>query len=239
MLERGRGSVVLVHGLWGNPHDWRWVREHLAQANVAVTVPDLPSHRSATSGLIEDAEEVRTAIRECVGPVVVVGWSYGADVISVAAADQVSVKRLIYVSGVPGPARSGAEDAGWIDEDPHVQRNPDGTFVLDNRWWLAEEAGTTFPSEVVEHLWRHPRRPVSAKALTDPQLAAAWQEIATTVVLGRHDELIPEEQLTWAVENFSDVRLLDLDHFILFRRPESVGDLILEALQLGGSGGTG
>ena len=237
--DRGAGSVVLVHGLWGNPHDWHWVIEHLAKAQVPVVVPDLPSHRFTTAGLIEDAEEVATAIRRCDGPVVVVGWSYGVDVISVAAAGQESVKRLICVSGVPGPVGSSEEDANWMDEDPHVRLNAAGTFVLDNRWWLTEEAGTTFASEVVEHLWRHPRRSVSRKVVTDPLQAAAWQEIPATVIIGRHDQLISGEQMSWALEALPDVRLWDVDHFVLFRRPESVADVILEALQLGDGPGTG
>ena len=43
----GRGSAVLVHGGWGNPEDWRWVRQLLESAGVHVEAPDLPSHRSA------------------------------------------------------------------------------------------------------------------------------------------------------------------------------------------------
>ncbi|MFL6046787.1 MAG: alpha/beta fold hydrolase, partial [Propionibacteriaceae bacterium] len=47
--------------------------------------PDLPSHRTPMAGLIEDAAEVRDAIRACAPPVAAVGWSYGGSVIGVAA----------------------------------------------------------------------------------------------------------------------------------------------------------
>ena len=40
------GSVVLVHGLWSWPEDWRWVRRLLDGAGLQVTCPDLPSHRT-------------------------------------------------------------------------------------------------------------------------------------------------------------------------------------------------
>ena len=99
------GSAVLVHGLWGHPQDWRWVRELLEAHGVAVYCPDLPSHRSATAGLLADAEEVRTAIREAAQPVVVAGWSYGGTVISIAADREPSVTRLVYASSVPSHAR--------------------------------------------------------------------------------------------------------------------------------------
>ncbi|WP_375869882.1 alpha/beta fold hydrolase [Humibacillus xanthopallidus] len=44
------GSVVLVHGLWGNPEDWRWVGELIEDAGAVVVAPDLPSHRSPEAG---------------------------------------------------------------------------------------------------------------------------------------------------------------------------------------------
>jgi pimeloyl-ACP methyl ester carboxylesterase len=156
-----RGSAVLVHGGWGNPDDWRQVRRLLEDVGVHVRTPDLPSHRSATAALVDDAAEVRDAIRSCAPPVVVVGWSYGGTVISMAAAGEASVTRLIYVGAVPMPPNDHPDDLSWVDQDPHVLAREDGTFVLDNDWWLNEEAGTTFPPDVVEHLRRHPRRPVS------------------------------------------------------------------------------
>jgi pimeloyl-ACP methyl ester carboxylesterase len=97
------GAAVLVHGLWGNPHDWRWVKGLLEDANVQVITPDLPSHRTPTAGLVEDADEVRQAIRASDPPVAAVGWSYGCSVISLAAAGEESVSRLIYVSDIHDP----------------------------------------------------------------------------------------------------------------------------------------
>ena len=104
------GSAVLVHGLWGGPVDWRWVRGLLEDANVRVITPDLPSHNTPTAGLAEDAEEVREAIRACTPPVAAVGWSYGGSVISLAAAGEGSVSRLIYISDIPRPAGYPGED---------------------------------------------------------------------------------------------------------------------------------
>jgi pimeloyl-ACP methyl ester carboxylesterase len=88
----------------GNPHDWRWVRGLLEDANVQVITPDLPSHRTLTAGLAEDADEVRHAIRASDPPGAAVGWSYGGSVISLAAAGEESVSRLIYISDIPRPA---------------------------------------------------------------------------------------------------------------------------------------
>jgi pimeloyl-ACP methyl ester carboxylesterase len=124
------GAAVLIQGLWGNPHDWRWVKGLLEDANVQVITPDLPSHRTPTAGLAEDADEVRHAIRASDPRVAAVGSSYGGSVISLAAAGEESVSRLIYISAIPRPAGFPGEDLGWIDADPHVLVHHDGKFVL-------------------------------------------------------------------------------------------------------------
>ena len=223
------GTAVLVHGLWGDPDDWFRVRSLLEAAGVGVVTPDLPSHRRATAGLLEDADEVGAAIRAAAPPVVVAGWSYGGTVVSIAAEGVPGVTRLVYVSNVPGPVREhGYTD--WIDTDPAVIVRPDETFVLDDDWWLDEEAGTTFSPEVQRHLRAHPRRPVSRKSMSDPQPAAAWLHLPTTVVLGEHDDQPGADDLEGLAAAGADVRVVDCDHFTIFRTPEPVARAVLDGL---------
>ena len=224
-----RGSAVLVHGLWGNPDDWHWVRGLLEAAHVQVIAPDLPSHRTPMAGLVEDAAEVRDAIRACAPPVAAVGWSYGGSVISVAAAGEGSVSRLIYVADIPRPAGFPGEDLGWIDADPHVLVEADGRFVLDNDYWLNEGDGTTFPAEFRRYFRDHPRRLVT-RATLGAQPEAAWETTPTSVLIGERDNLLSEVDRRWADEHLDDVRVIDNDHFIIFRRPELVAQLVFEAL---------
>jgi pimeloyl-ACP methyl ester carboxylesterase len=147
-----------------------------------VVTPDLPSHRTPTAGLAEDADEVRHTIRACAPPVVAVGWSYGGSVISLAAAGERSVSRMIYVSHTPRSAGFPGEDLSWIDADPLVLVHPDGRFVLDNDLWLKDE-GDTFPEDVCKHFRDHPRRSVT-RATHGAQPQAAWETTPTTVVIG-------------------------------------------------------
>jgi pimeloyl-ACP methyl ester carboxylesterase len=87
----------------------------------------------------------------------------------------------------------------------------DGTFVLDNDWWLNEEAGTTMPSRVLAHLREHPRRPASSATQSDLSTTAGWDSIPATFIIGRFDDLVPSDRLAWA-ENHFDVRFVDTDH---------------------------
>ncbi len=226
------GSAVLVHGLWGNPHDWWWVRQHLEGVGVEVRVPDLPSHRSSDAGLEEDAAEVRRIVGTSRAPVVLAGWSYGGDVISVAAIGPSSVARLVYVAAVPSLPEGTPADLSWIEGDAHILLG-EGTYVLDNDWWLDEEAGSTFPQAVRQHLRRHPRRPVSLRVESPSKVRATppWETIPTTVLLGTSDDLVPTGQRKRAEQCTDDIRLLETDHFIIFRRPELISGVIADALQ--------
>lgn len=225
-------GVVLVHGMWGVPDDWRWVRRDLErQPHLQVVAPDLPSHRLRDAGLLEDADEVRRAIEKCPAPTVVVGWSYGCDVVGIAAHAMPNVGRLVYVSSPPLKGQADVRDASWVDAMDHMLHDEHGRNALDGDWWLSEdEAGLRLPDDVRAFLKDHPRRFATKKTRSDPVPAQAWAEIPTTVLLGARDNLTGAEARAWAREAVADVRDIDTDHFMLFNRPEVIADVILEPL---------
>ncbi|BCT77109.1 hypothetical protein SCMU_29510 [Sinomonas cyclohexanicum] len=226
---RAPGSAVLVHGMWGVPEDWRWVRGILEGRGVEVITPDLPSHRSPGAGLLDDVEEVREALRRVSrGPVVAAGWSYGCDVMAIAA-DGERVARLVYVSSVPLPAHPLVRDGTLFDGSPQLVWDEHGRFAPPGGWWNTE--GTEFTSNVLQYFDDHPRRAVTRRTLTDPIPAAAWSHTPTTVLLGERDVFNGAEPWSRAREKIADVRVVDCDHFIPFTLPGLVADVLLEGVQ--------
>ena len=225
-------GVVLVHGMWGVPEDWAWVQRALEeQPDLQVVAPDLPSHRSPNAGLLEDAGEVRAAITASPAPTVVAGWSYGCDVVGIAAHRMKNVARLVYVSSPPLKLQPDVRDAAWVDSMEHMLHDEQGRHALDGGWWLSEdEAGLQLPDDVRAFLKDHPRRFATKKTRSDPVPAQAWAEIPTTVLLGARDNLTSSEARAWAREAVADVRDIDTDHFMLFNRPDVIAHVILEEL---------
>jgi hypothetical protein len=82
--------------------------------------------------------------------------------------------------------------------------------------------------ELSQLLRRMPRRTVPA-AIGDPQTAAAWQSIPTTLLVGLDDNFAKSD-LQWATDNLEDVRIIQTNHFIIFRHPEAVLAAIMDAL---------
>jgi pimeloyl-ACP methyl ester carboxylesterase len=207
------------------------VAERLESQGVQVKAPDLPSHSSTTHGLDDDAEAVRRAVRSCQAPVVAVGWSYGGDVISMAAVDGPSVCHLVYVSAIPRPRTNERFDVSWLKSDEKIRFSADGSYVLDNDLWLTQDdAVKTVPPDVLAHLRRYPRRWVSP-GVDDPQTEASWESIPTTVLIGSADDLISDDDRARAAEQFDDVQILPTDHFIIFRHPDAVSDAVVRALR--------
>ena len=227
-----RRVAVLVTGSESPPEDWVFVVECLRPRGIEAVAVDLPSNRLADATRADDIAETRAAIANAQGPVVVVGWSYGGRVISDAAIGEDNVVRLVYVAALPYPAHpaAGDEPPTHPPDLSHTLFPDEKTFVTDDQWWLTDGDGITFPEHVIAHLWAHRRRPMSIAAAVGPQQGDAWRTIPTTVLLGRNDERNPAEDQDWARSHLADVRLIDSDHFIPFRQPEVVADLIEEAL---------
>jgi pimeloyl-ACP methyl ester carboxylesterase len=72
-------------------------------------------------------------------------------------------------------------------------------------------------------------RPVT-RATLGSRPEAAWETTPTSVLIGDRDNLLPEVDRKWARDHLDDIRMINTDHFIIFRHPEVVAQLVLEAL---------
>lgn len=225
-----RGTVVLVHGGWGDPNDWRWVREPLEAAGLHVVAVDLPSHRGAEAGLAEDAEAIRKVVRTAEQPVVGVGWSYGTRVLAEAAVHDLPISHLVLVSGIPGTeTEKDFTDRSWIDDDPHIETLPDGRFRLDSDWFLDEADGRTFPEDVRAEFRRTGRR-WSSRNIERPLTHEDWRKVPATVLYGIDDPLLSPTEKERNAVRFDDVRIIACDHFVPMRAPRTIVDAVREAL---------
>jgi pimeloyl-ACP methyl ester carboxylesterase len=171
---------------------------------------------------------VEAAIGAAAPPVVVAGWSYGGAVIG-DLTDTGPIGRLVYVASVPEPAGTATEcEPADLASLPHMLFPDGATVVLDDDWWLASAEAAAFPGEVVRHLREHRRRPVTRSAWLAPAVAEAWRAVPTTILLGRSDSLIPVQEQEWACAHFSDVRIVDGDHFLPLLQPDLVAGVIAE-----------
>jgi pimeloyl-ACP methyl ester carboxylesterase len=88
-------NIILVHGAWVDGSSWSKVIPILEKAGHKVIAVQLALH-----SLPDDIATVKRAIDLIGGPVILVGHSYGGEVISNAAYNNPNVKGLVYVAAL-------------------------------------------------------------------------------------------------------------------------------------------
>jgi pimeloyl-ACP methyl ester carboxylesterase len=183
-------NFVLVPGAGGDSHYWHLVAPLLRDAGHRVIAPDLAGPDDA-AGLEEYADAIVAAASD-VDAIVLVAQSMGAFSAPMAA-ERLDVERIILVAPmIPAPGdtpstwwSSTGQDAAAREAAIAEGRDPDAPF--DVRETFLHDV----PEPVVEDLFARGERPESGRAFEDTWPLAAWPDLPTRVIAGRHDRLFP------------------------------------------------
>ena len=86
-------SVVLIHGAWAEGSCWSAVIEQLQAEGYQVTAPQFP-----LTSLADDVARLRQVLALQDGPTVLVGHSYGGQIMTALGADAPNVVALVYIA---------------------------------------------------------------------------------------------------------------------------------------------
>ena len=176
------------------------------------------------------------------GPIVLVGHSYGGEVITNAALGNTNVKALVYVAAF-GPDKGesvgsiGAQFPGGLSAANLTFRpfpQADGSMGLDGYINLAdfrELFAADVPRELAS-VMAVSQRPASVATLGEPSGEPAWKTIPSWYLVAEQDRAIPP-----AAERFMAQRMgahtieIDSSHVAMISHPGAVTDLILSAVR--------
>lgn len=229
-------TIVLVHGAFAGSSSWNGVitdLEHDGYPVIAVANP----LRSVKG----DAAYVAALLASVKGPVVLVGHSYGGEVVSVAAAGQPNVKALVFVAGyAPEVGESGASLAakfptGTLGETlaPPVPL-PDGTsdlYIEHAKFWKQFAADVP---EAQAMLMADTQRPVTQEALAEPVAAFSWRDIPSWFVWGSLDRNIPAALHAFMAKRAKAreaVEITGASHVVMISHPHDVAKMIERAAE--------
>ncbi|MFI0353258.1 alpha/beta fold hydrolase [Actinomadura sp. 9N407] len=185
-------TIVLVHGAWADSSGWNGVISRLQAEGHPVVAAGLPLR-----GVAADAAYLDGLLKTLNGPIVLVGHSYGAAVITNTAADP-DVKALAYVSAViPDQGESvfdlAGRYAGSLIGPDTIQTVPlpsgDADVYL-RPVTFHRVFGADLPHQVAARL-AVTQRPVTNGALNEPSGAPAWKRLPSWAVVSRGDNVIP------------------------------------------------
>src|SRR6476619_5464673 len=89
----GRPNIVLVHGAWADGSCWSGVIERLQADGFRVTAPQFP-----LTSLADDVARLRQVLDFQEGATVVVGHSYGGQIMTALGEDPSNAVRLVYIA---------------------------------------------------------------------------------------------------------------------------------------------
>src|SRR6201993_5020047 len=235
-------TVVLVHGAFADSSSWNGVVELLQAKGIKVTAAVNPLR-----GIAIDSAYVAAIFEQTPGPVLAVGHSYGGAVITNAAAQAENVVGLVYVAAF---APDEGETLGEIEAEskdsilnpalvqinyPAVNSGKAGVeFAIDPAKIHDAFAGD-LPVEQTA-LMAATQRPVADLAFGEPTTAAAWKHLPSWAVVAAGDKAAGADVIRAEAERAgAKITEVEGSHVIMISRPQTVTDVIVEALATVGS----
>jgi pimeloyl-ACP methyl ester carboxylesterase len=191
-----RPNIVLVHGAWADGSSWSSVIERLQADGYQVTAPQFP-----LTSLADDVARLRQALALQDGPTVIVGHSYGGQVMTALGMDTPNVAGLVYITafgldegeslggllaqGPPSPALAHqfVDDQGfvWLTEDDFVNHFASGVDPVKARVLYAVQ------------------QPLAADGFDEVMTVPAWKFLPSWYLVTEDDQaLAPDAQRMFA-----------------------------------------
>ena len=233
--KHAKPTIVLEHGAFADGSSWNGVISRLKADGYPVVAAANPLRGPAS-----DAAALRSVLDHIKGPKIVVGHSYGGNVISEAATNDSDVKALVYVAAfLPAPGESALELTNKYPGstlpgtlDPVTFQQTDGSTVTD-LYIQQDKFRHQFAADVPAKqaaLMAAEQRPIAQSALEEKATSAAWKAIPSWDIITTEDLNIPP-----AVQRFMAERAhahtteVAASHSVAVSHPRLVADVIERA----------
>jgi pimeloyl-ACP methyl ester carboxylesterase len=223
----GQANIVLVHGAWADGSSWSAVIERLQADGFVATAPQFPM-----AALADDVARLREVLNRQNGPTIVVGHSYGGQIITALGADAPNVAGLVYIAafgldegesigallngGPPSPALAHLD----IDELGFAWL-PEGDFV--NHF-----AADVDP--VKAKVMHAVQQPLAGSALSEVMGPPAWKSLPSWFLVAEADQAIPPDaERLFAKRMGATTTEVPTNHVAMVSHPDDVVALIESA----------
>jgi pimeloyl-ACP methyl ester carboxylesterase len=225
----GRPNIVLVHGAWADGSCWSGVIERLQAEGFRVRAPQFP-----LSSLADDVARLRQVLEFQEGLTIVVGHSYGGQIMTALGPDAPNAAGLVYIAAFGLDER---ESLGALLSQGPVTPALAHLFT-DSRGfsWLSEDdfvdhfAGDVEPTRA--RVLYAVQQPLASSAFTDVMGAPAWRSLPSWYLVAQDDEAIPPEaERMFASRMGATTVEIPSSHVAMVSHPADVAGLIEQAAE--------
>jgi pimeloyl-ACP methyl ester carboxylesterase len=229
----GRPNIVLVHGAWADGSCWSGVIERLQAEGFEVRAPQFP-----LTSLADDVARLRQVLEFQNGPTIVVGHSYGGQVITALGPDAPNVVGLVYIAAF---GLDEGESLGALLSQGPVTPALAHLFTDSRGYgWLSEEdfvnhfAGDVDPKAARE-LYAV-QQPLASSGFTDVMGVPSWKSLPSWYLVSQNDEAIPPDaERQFAARMGATTVEVPASHVAMVSHPVEVADLIEKAAEAVGA----
>ncbi len=225
----GRPNIVLVHGAWADGSCWSGVIERLQADGFRVTAPQFP-----LTSLADDVARLRQVLAFQDGATVVVGHSYGGQIMTALGEDAPNVVGLVYVAAF---GLDQGESLGQLLSQGPVTPALAHLFT-DSRGfgWLSEaDFVEHFAADVDStraHVMYAVQQPLASSAFTDVMGVPAWKSLPSWYLVAQNDEALPPDaERQFATRMGATTTEVAASHVAMVSHPTQVTQLIAKAAE--------
>jgi pimeloyl-ACP methyl ester carboxylesterase len=219
-----RPNVLLIHGAFADGSSWSAVVADLQAKGYAVTAPQFP-----LTSLADDVTRLRQALAWQSGPTVVVGHSYGGQVMTALGDDVANVVGLVYIAAFGLDEGESINALGADAPPPRALAN----LIVD------EHAFGRLPEEdfvghfaadvdsVKARVMHAAQQPVAMSVFGDVMGPPAWRSLPSWYLVAADDEAIaPDAERMFAQRMGAETVEVASSHVAMVSHPEAVVGLV-------------
>ncbi len=218
-------NIILVHGVWSDGSSWREVITLLAHSGHKVYAAQMP-----LTSFDGDVAAVERLLDHVVGPVLLVGHSYGGAVISAVGGHE-KVKKLVYLTALAPDAHEPLGSLLLINPPAaQFELGPDQHGFVWATPSIFADAVAHDLHRGLAHLAVAVQKPYSHKLFLATLLAPAWKSKPSAYLITTEDRILnPKTQHMLAQRIGAVTREIASSHYVIAAHPDEVAEFILDA----------
>ncbi len=224
-----RLNIVLVHGAWADGSSWSAVIERLQGEGYHIIAPQFP-----LTSLADDVARLRQVLEFQDGPTIVVGHSYGGQVMTALGRDAPNVVGLVYIAAFG--LEQGESLGALLAQGPvtpalaHIFTDKRGFAWLPEDDFVNHFAGDVNPTSA--KVMYAVQQPLASSAFADVMGEPAWKSLPSWYLVATDDEALPPDaERQFARRMGATTVEVPSSHVAMVSHPKEVVDLIESALE--------
>ena len=224
-----RLNIVLVHGAWADGSSWSAVIERLQANGYTVTAPQF-----ALAALADDVARLRQVLTRQSGPTLVVGHSYGGQIMTALGTDAPHVVGLVYIAAFG--LDEGESIGALLNQAPtgpalaHLDIDQQGFAWLPEDDFVNHFAADVEP--VKAKVMHAVQQPLAGSALGEVMIIPAWKSLPCWYLVADNDQAIPPDAERLFAQRMEATTIdVETSHVAMVSHPDEVVTVVTTAAE--------